>query len=498
MKKIFLFILVFVCLKGFGQYPNMTNPQSLGAKKTRVTSLGAFDVDSILMGPTGCGSPSFYPAFLGVAVKKAAYYFDSCNHRFWVYDPKIQTWDSLHLGVAATGGGTDNANVGSGFRVLKPSTQELKTLFGSNTILIDSSSNTNGLTFKADTSLIATQYDISGFQNAISFPYTTLKYYTGYGTFGNLTDSVRAALSAGINILYSGGVISADTTTGGTKLATQGDIDRAITANIPTLQQVTTAGGSTNQPILSSSSFTAQVGSDYVQINYFDVIVTDGTNTSQIFPADITATNGSSAISYRNDQINFAGSGNPNAIKLFPIYHATQTDSVYLPHKGARKDTIAYLSDVRAGGGGAVSLSSVGGGDDIQTGGAGNIRTLNTSDFSVGTNLISIDYTNGQAASTSNKGFLTNTDWNTFNNKQAAFTSSEESFTGADLVSYDGTTGFALTVAHSPISTKNRDVFVNTVLVNSYITSISGSIFTIASLPYTISTSDIILIKYNY
>jgi hypothetical protein len=42
------------------------------------------------------------------------------------------------------------------------------------------------------------------------------------------------------------------------------------------------------------------------------------------------------------------------------------------------------------GGGGSVTISSVGGGLDIQTGGAGNIRTLNTGEFDVATNLISL------------------------------------------------------------------------------------------------------------
>jgi len=44
--------------------------------------------------------------------------------------------------------------------------------------------------------------------------------------------------------------------------------------------------------------------------------------------------------------------------------------------------------------------------------------TFTSSDFNDnGSGLISIDYTNGQAASASNKGFLTSTDWSTFNNK---------------------------------------------------------------------------------
>lgn len=43
--------------------------------------------------------------------------------------------------------------------------------------------------------------------------------------------------------------------------------------------------------------------------------------------------------------------------------------------------------------------------------------TFTASDFDASSGLISIDYTNGQAASGSNKGFLTSTDWTTFNSK---------------------------------------------------------------------------------
>lgn len=42
------------------------------------------------------------------------------------------------------------------------------------------------------------------------------------------------------------------------------------------------------------------------------------------------------------------------------------------------------------------------------------------SDFNAATGVISLDYTNGQAASGSAKGFLIAADWTTFNNKQAA------------------------------------------------------------------------------
>lgn len=58
------------------------------------------------------------------------------------------------------GGGTNNQNLGLGHRWLVPASQGIKTVFNSNTILWDSTSNANGLTGKVDTSVIATQFDL--------------------------------------------------------------------------------------------------------------------------------------------------------------------------------------------------------------------------------------------------------------------------------------------------------------------------------------------------
>lgn len=63
--------------------------------------------------------------------------------------------DSLGTLIAAAG--ASNTNIGSGYRILKPAGQELKTLFNGYAALIDSSTNTNGLTFKVDSSLISTK-----------------------------------------------------------------------------------------------------------------------------------------------------------------------------------------------------------------------------------------------------------------------------------------------------------------------------------------------------
>jgi hypothetical protein len=52
----------------------------------------------------------------------------------------------------------------------------------------------------------------------------------------------------------------------------------------------------------------------------------------------------------------------------------------------------------------------------------GTTYTFTAADFNESGTTISIDYSNGQAATTSLKGFLTSADWNTFNHKQNAIT----------------------------------------------------------------------------
>lgn len=51
----------------------------------------------------------------------------------------------------------NNTNVGSGYRLLKPSTQEIKTLFGGYGVLLDSTTNANGITATLDTAAASTK-----------------------------------------------------------------------------------------------------------------------------------------------------------------------------------------------------------------------------------------------------------------------------------------------------------------------------------------------------
>ena len=90
MKKLFFILFIFLVSKSFGQvYQEM--PQ-YGYRANRM----AFD--STLQIPTTCGVPTL-KSVISVN-KKSAIAFDSCNNRFYYYNPVSLTW------ILLTGGGT--------------------------------------------------------------------------------------------------------------------------------------------------------------------------------------------------------------------------------------------------------------------------------------------------------------------------------------------------------------------------------------------------------
>lgn len=88
---------------------------------------------------------------------------------------------------------------------------------------------------------------------------------------------------------------------------------------------------------------------------------------------------------------------------------------------------------------------------------------FNANDFNASSGVISLDYTNGQAASGSNKGFLTTTDWSTFNGK---LTPPGTPATG-DIIYYNGSAWVSLArgadgkVLKSTSTTINWDTDLN-------------------------------------
>lgn len=89
--------------------------------------------------------------------------------------------------------------------------------------------------------------------------------------------------------------------------------------------------------------------------------------------------------------------------------------------------------------------------DAVADGATKGIATFETNDFNSTSGKIGIDYTNGQSASGSTKGFLTSADWTTFNGKQDALTNGY-GLTGTTTKAVSLTTSSAFVTGETTIS----------------------------------------------
>ena len=92
MKKIILVLFVFLCQKSIGQVYQLM-PQ-YGYQANRMV------FDSTLQIPTTCGVPTLKS--VQFTTRRAAIAFDSCNNRFYTYNPTTLTWSQVSGGGAST------------------------------------------------------------------------------------------------------------------------------------------------------------------------------------------------------------------------------------------------------------------------------------------------------------------------------------------------------------------------------------------------------------
>ena len=92
------------------------------------------------------------------------------------------------------------------------------------------------------------------------------------------------------------------------------------------------------------------------------------------------------------------------------------TDWSTFNNKLSSSRTISTTSPL-SGGGDLTADRTLSIADAVADGTTKGASTFTASDFNSASGVISIDYTNGQSASASNKGFLTSADWSTFNSK---------------------------------------------------------------------------------
>jgi hypothetical protein len=105
-----------------------------------------------------------------------------------------------------------------------------------------------------------------------------------------------------------------------------------------------------------------------------------------------------------------------------------------------------------------------GAGDAAADGVTKGVATFTANDFNSTAGVISLDYTNGQAASASLKGFLTSADWTTFNSKQSVLTNSAGL---AAALSDETGTGLAVFATSPTLVTPNLGTPSTAVLSNA-------------------------------
>lgn len=123
--------------------------------------------------------------------------------------------------------------------------------------------------------------------------------------------------------------------------------------------------------------------------------------------------------------------------------------------------------------GGAAAVSIADAAADGSTKGA---AAFNASDFNSSLGVISLDYTNGQAASGSTKGYLTSADWTTFNSKQAAG-NYITALTGDVAASGPGSVAATLATVNSNVGSFGSSTSIPSFTVNGkgLITAASGN-----------------------
>lgn len=169
------------------------------------------------------------------------------------------------------------------------------------------------------------------------------------------------------------------------------------------LQTVTDNGNTTTNDITVANAVSGGAG---FHVRY-------GAAESLSFHSD--ATGGSGFITITNDPL-----GVNATVSLDPTL-LTANRNLQFPDAGGIIATQAYVTAAVAGGAGeANTASNLGGGLanwDSKSGVDLRFNSFLASDFNLASHLISIDYVNGQAATASLNGFLSSTDWTTFNNK---------------------------------------------------------------------------------
>lgn len=171
-----------------------------------------------------------------------------------------------------------------------------------------------------------------------------------------------------------------------------------------------TAGAASYSGIVSSSADQVlRVNGANTALD-FGTVATGGITNDAVTYAKIQNVSAASKLLGRGD----SGSGDTEEITLGS--GLTMTGTTLSASGAAGVTSIATTSPIT--GGTITTTGTIGINNAAADGSTKGAASFTAADFDASSGNVSIDYTNGQAAATSTKGFLTSTDWNTFNGKQ--------------------------------------------------------------------------------
>src|SRR6188768_991291 len=147
MKKILLIILLFAGLITKAQYPNTITG---GNSSTLNKQLGGYGAS---LGFVFTSYFSDTTAANLLFIKNVPGHVIRVVNDLWMRNTDANTW----VKIGSAGGGTDNTNLGSFYRLLVPSSQGIKGIAPGYGTLWDSTTNANSLTSKVDTFSVATR-----------------------------------------------------------------------------------------------------------------------------------------------------------------------------------------------------------------------------------------------------------------------------------------------------------------------------------------------------